>query len=94
VFQRDAQRAVHKPLLLLLALARMGEQQPRLARYDDIEAPLKHLLAEFGPSSAIKTQLVHVAPYPEKSTQYCIFLQCRVPPPTGGFHQFSPSRMA
>ncbi len=55
VFQRDDQRAVHKPLLLLLALARMGDQQPRLARYDDIEAPLKHLLAEFGPSSAIKT---------------------------------------
>lgn len=55
VFQRDDQRAVHKPLLLLLALARMGEQQPRLARYDDIEGPLKHLLAEFGPSSAIKT---------------------------------------
>jgi putative restriction endonuclease len=55
VFQRDDQRAVHKPLLLLLALARMTEQQPRLARYDDIEAPLKHLLAEFGPSSAVKT---------------------------------------
>jgi putative restriction endonuclease len=55
VFQRDDQRAVHKPLLLLLALARMGSHQPRMARYDEIEAPLKHLLAEFGPSSAIKT---------------------------------------
>jgi len=56
VFQRGEQRAVHKPLLILLALARTAHQTPRLVRFEDIDGPLKTLLAEFGPSSAASSR--------------------------------------
>jgi putative restriction endonuclease len=56
VFQRGEQRAVHKPLLILLALARTTHQTPRLVRFEDIDGPLKTLLAEFGPSSAASSR--------------------------------------
>jgi len=52
VFQRGEQRAVHKPLLILLALARTAHDAPRMVGFDEIETPLKDLLSEFGPSSA------------------------------------------
>ena len=52
VFQRGEQRAVHKPLLILMALARIAQGAPRMVRFDEIDAPFKQLLAEFGPSSA------------------------------------------
>jgi putative restriction endonuclease len=52
VFQRGEQRAVHKPLLILMALARIAQGAPRLVRFEDIDAPFKQLLTEFGPSSA------------------------------------------
>lgn len=52
VFQRGEQRAVHKPLLILLALARIAQDAPRMVTFEDIEGPFKSLLAEFGPSSA------------------------------------------
>ncbi len=52
VFQRGEQRAVHKPLLILLALARTAQDAPRMVAFADIDAQLKALLGEFGPSSA------------------------------------------
>lgn len=52
VFQRGEQRAVNKPLLILLALARTAQDAPRMVAFEDIEAQFKALLGEFGPSSA------------------------------------------
>lgn len=52
VFQRGEQRAVHKPLLILLALARIAQDAPRMVAFEDIDAQFKTLLSEFGPSSA------------------------------------------
>lgn len=48
VWERDGQRAPHKPLLVLLALGRWvaGDRGP--LRYADIEPPLRNLLVEFG----------------------------------------------
>ena len=50
--QRDGQWAPHKPLLMLLALARVQRDEPRLVAFSDVDAPMKALLKEFGPSSA------------------------------------------
>ncbi len=50
VWRRGDQRAPHKPLLLLLALARKQRCETRLADYEkDIRGPLKGLLKSFGP---------------------------------------------
>lgn len=43
------ERAPHKPLLLLLALARLQQGDDRWIRFDGIEDPLRRLLEEFGP---------------------------------------------
>jgi putative restriction endonuclease len=56
VWERDGQRAVHKPLLVLLALARLARGEPQMAEFAEIDKPLRNLLAEFGPSSAAKTR--------------------------------------
>ena len=47
---RGAQRAPHKPLLLLLALGRVQRGEPRLVQFAALEVPLRKLLADFGPS--------------------------------------------
>jgi putative restriction endonuclease len=52
VWQRRGQRAVHKPLLVLLALGRLWRGEPATAQFADIEADLRLLLEQFGPSSA------------------------------------------
>lgn len=52
----DARYAPHKPLLLLMALARVQRNQPRLFSFKEIEADFKLLLTEFGPSNAPKTR--------------------------------------
>ncbi len=52
VWQRDGQRAVHKPLLVLLALGRLWRGEPSAAEFSEIEEPLRKLLEQFGPSSA------------------------------------------
>jgi putative restriction endonuclease len=54
--QRAGVYAPHKPLLILLALARVQANEPRLADFTEIDAPLQSLLTEFGPSSAPKSR--------------------------------------
>jgi putative restriction endonuclease len=49
VWRRDGERAPHKPLLLLLALAACSRGEPRLMLYAEIDKPLQELLREFGP---------------------------------------------
>lgn len=49
-WKRGGQRAPHKPLLVLLALARLQKQEQRLLSYESIEDELGRLLREFGPA--------------------------------------------
>ncbi|WP_145078524.1 phosphorothioated DNA-binding restriction endonuclease [Aureliella helgolandensis] len=49
VWRRDGERAPHKPLLVLLALAKCSRGEPRLIPYAEIDKPLQDLLREFGP---------------------------------------------
>lgn len=50
IWRRRGERAPHKPLLLLLALGRLRNEEPRLGRYTgEIEIPLRGLLERFGP---------------------------------------------
>lgn len=48
--------APHKPLLILLALARVQHGESRLTEFTTIDSPMKQLLAEFGPSSAANSR--------------------------------------
>ena len=43
------ERAPHKPLLVLLALARVQRRESRLMTFDEVEEPLRRLLEDFGP---------------------------------------------
>jgi putative restriction endonuclease len=54
--QRAGVYAPHKPLLILLALARVQHGEPRLVEFAAVDDLLKQLLAEFGPSSAAKSR--------------------------------------
>lgn len=56
IFQRGDHRAIHKPLLILLALSRVARNKPRLVLFKSIEEQFKTLLAEFGPSSAASSR--------------------------------------
>lgn len=47
---QGGQRAPHKPLLLLMALAAVQRGEPRLLGFSHIEDKLRSLLVEFGPS--------------------------------------------
>ncbi|MBA4189525.1 MAG: HNH endonuclease [Planctomycetaceae bacterium] len=49
VWERDGDRAPHKPLLVLLALGHWVQGCRGLIPYADIEVPLRNLLMEFGP---------------------------------------------
>lgn len=49
LWKRGTERAPHKPLLLLLALARLQRGEDRLMRFADIEDPMRRLLDDFGP---------------------------------------------
>lgn len=49
VWKQGDQRAPHKPLLLLVALAHAARGEDRLVPFTDVEEPLKSLLVEFGP---------------------------------------------
>ncbi|GAB4040357.1 MAG: HNH endonuclease [Rubrivivax sp.] len=50
--QTDGRYAPHKPLLLLLALARLQHEQPRLTPLAEVEPGLKTLLQAFGPTGS------------------------------------------
>lgn len=50
VWKKGGQRAVHKPLLILYALARFVDNDERFIPYTEIDKKLKDLLIEFGPS--------------------------------------------
>lgn len=52
----EARYAPHKPLLLLVALARLQQGQPRQFSFKAVEPELKQLLTEFGPSNAPNTR--------------------------------------
>lgn len=52
VWQRGDQRAVHKPLLVLLALGRLWRGEQAAVEFAAIEDDLKKLLDQFGPTSA------------------------------------------
>ena len=54
--QRAGVYAPHKPLLILLALARVQRDEPRLVEFAAIDGSLQALLAEFGPSGAAKSR--------------------------------------
>ena len=49
VWKRAGQRAPHKPLLVLFAIAQLNKNQ-RFFKYKDIHDKLKQLLIEFGPT--------------------------------------------
>lgn len=50
MWKQGGQRAPHKPLLLLYALARCLRNEDRLISYNDVESVLRSLLMEFGPT--------------------------------------------
>lgn len=52
VWQRGDQRAVHKPLLVLFALAKVGAGDTATMDWNDVEPHLKALLDEFGPDGS------------------------------------------
>ena len=54
--QRSGVYAPHKPLLILLVLARVQRGEQRLVEFNAVDQRLKQLLAEFGPSSAAKSR--------------------------------------
>jgi putative restriction endonuclease len=54
--QRAGVYAPHKPLLILLALARVQRGEPRMVEFAAVDDPLKQMLAEFGPSNSAKSR--------------------------------------
>ena len=52
VWQRGDQRAVHKPLLVLFALARVCAGETTMMDWNEAEPRLKELLEEFGPDGS------------------------------------------
>jgi putative restriction endonuclease len=48
-WKRGAQRAVHKPLLTLMLLARAQRGEPRQVSYEEVRGPLLEALRNFGP---------------------------------------------
>lgn len=47
-WQRGAERAPHKPLLLLYAIGRAARREPRMVSYSAVEPVLRRLLEQFG----------------------------------------------
>lgn len=50
VWERNGERAPHKPLLLLLALGKVQAGVKRLLPWNEIETALRQLLVDFGPN--------------------------------------------
>ena len=53
--QRGGIYSPHKPLLILVALARVQRGEPRLAEFSTVEVALKQLRTKFGPTGAAKS---------------------------------------
>jgi len=49
VWKRGGERAPHKPLLILYALARLQRREPRLVHFEELEEPLRKFLIDYGP---------------------------------------------
>lgn len=56
VWQQGDKRAVHKPLLVLLALGRLARNEPALVEFSAVDQTLQELLRQFGPPSAPATR--------------------------------------
>ncbi|OQW87134.1 MAG: hypothetical protein BWK72_14290 [Rhodoferax ferrireducens] len=56
VWHNGDRRAVHKPLLVLLALSRINDSTSQMMDWVEIEPVLKELLREFGPDSSATTR--------------------------------------
>ena len=56
VWQNGDRRAVHKPLLVLLALSRVNASAPQTMDWNEAEPLLKELLEEFGPDGSTNTR--------------------------------------
>lgn len=54
--QNNERYAPHKPLLVLLALARIQRGEARLVPFAEVDQPMQRLLAEFGPTGAAKSR--------------------------------------
>lgn len=52
--QSNGRYAPHKPLLILLSLARVQHEDGRMARFTEIETDLRSLLDQFGPTNSSK----------------------------------------
>jgi putative restriction endonuclease len=52
VWTKAGERAPHKPLLLLFALARVAQNAPRLITFNELEIPLRSLIINYGPPRA------------------------------------------
>jgi len=50
VWKKGPQKAPHKPLLILLAISYLQNEDKRLISFEEIENKLKTLLIDFGPS--------------------------------------------
>ncbi len=49
VWHKRGERAPHKPLLLLIALARVAQGRDRLIKFDELDPILRRLLLQYGP---------------------------------------------
>ena len=54
--QNNGRYAPHKPLLVLLALARIQRGEGRLVPFAEVDKPLQNLVTGFGPSGAAKSR--------------------------------------
>ena len=59
VYQKDGQRAVHKPLLTLLALAHVQAGKGAMLVFPEIEAQLHSLINEFGTTGTSNAPKAH-----------------------------------
>ncbi|MBI5860715.1 MAG: HNH endonuclease [Rhodocyclales bacterium] len=56
VWRQGDRRAVHKPLLVLFALGKIGSGETAMLDWNDVEPCLKELLDEFGPDGSSKNR--------------------------------------
>jgi putative restriction endonuclease len=59
VFQKDGQRAVHKPLLMLIALAEIQSGNKEKLVFPEVEGRLEKLIREFGATSRANAARSH-----------------------------------